>query len=297
MKKFLYFPLLLLLFATSLPVSAKSAKKEVSLQLYSIRELLGTADKYAKNHVEVLKSLAAMGYTSVEAANYGDGKFYGVPAKQFKADVEAAGLKVLSSHTTRGLSDAELKNHDFTAALAWWDACISAHKEAGMKYIVTPWSSVPKTIADLQTLCDYHNEIGKKCKAAGILYGYHNHSHEFSKVEEKEVMLDYMISHTNPEYVFFEMDVYWAVMGQASPVQYFKKYPGRFTLLHIKDRCEVGQSGMVGYDAIFKNAKIAGLKDIVVELEGTEGAPIMEGVRTSVNYLLESTFVKASYSK
>jgi len=62
MKKFLYFPLLLLLFATSLPVSAKSAKKEVSLQLYSIRELLGTADKYAKNHVEVLKSLAARLY-------------------------------------------------------------------------------------------------------------------------------------------------------------------------------------------------------------------------------------------
>lgn len=297
MKKYLIFSFALLLFATSLPMQAKSNKKEVSLQLYSIRELLGDADKYAKNHVEVFKQLAAMGYTSVEAANYGGGKLYGVTPQQFKADVEAAGLKVLSSHTTRALTAEEFKNHDFKAALEWWDECIAAHKAAGMKYIVTPWSGVPSTIKDLQTYCDYNNEIGKKCKAAGIGYGYHNHSHEFQKVEGKEVMLDYMISHTDPNYVFFEMDVYWAMMGQASPVQYFKKYPGRFTMLHIKDKYEVGQSGMVGYDAIFNNAKLAGLKDFVVELEGTDGAPIMEGVRTSVNYLLNAPFVKASYSK
>ena len=73
----------------------------------------------------------------------------------------------------------------------------------------------------------------------------------------KELMLDYMLQHTNPEYVFFQMDVYWVVRGQNSPVDYFNKYPGRFTMLHIKDHREIGQSGMVGYDAIFKNTDTA----------------------------------------
>lgn len=49
-------------------------------------------------------------------------------------------------------------------------------------------------------------------------------------------------------------------MGKASPVDYFHKYPGRFKMLHIKDRREIGQSGMVGFDAIFENAKTAGVE-------------------------------------
>ena len=81
-------------------------------------------------------------------------------------------------------------------------------------------------------------------------------------------MLDYMIENTNPEYVFFQMDVYWIVRGQHSPVDYFNKYPGRFTVLHIKDDKEIGDSGMVGFDAIFRNAKVAGVKHIVAEIEG-----------------------------
>ena len=55
------------------------------------------------------------------------------------------------------------------------------------------------------------------------------------------------------------MDLYWVVRGQNSPVDYFNKYPGRFQIFHVKDNREIGQSGMVGFDAIFKNAKTAGV--------------------------------------
>ena len=74
MKKLLF---LLVVFLMGLPVSAK---KQIGLQLYSIRDVIGSADKYAQNHVEVFKKLASWGYTAVEAANYDQGKgtFYGV---------------------------------------------------------------------------------------------------------------------------------------------------------------------------------------------------------------------------
>ena len=111
-------------------------QKEMSIQLYSARDLIGNPKKYAENHERVLKALAEMGYSSVEAANYKDGKFYGVSPEQFKADVEAAGMKVLSSHTGHGLSAEELATGDISGALAWWDEALPAHKAAGMEYVV-----------------------------------------------------------------------------------------------------------------------------------------------------------------
>lgn len=302
MKTKLAFPALLiclmLLPGATIQAQKKVApKKNIAIQLYSVRSLIGgdvtQADKY-KKYTDVLKNLGQMGYTAVEAANYGDGKFYGRTPQEFKKDVEAAGMRVLSSHCTKALSAEELASGDFTESLKWWDQCIAAHKAAGMTYIVTPSLVVPKTVKDLQTYCDYYNEIGKRCKANGLKYGYHNHSHEYQKVEDKVLMMDYMIENTKPEYVFYEMDVYWVVMSKNSPVDYFNKYPGRFTVLHIKDHREIGQSGMVGFDAIFKNAQTAGVKDIVVEVE-RYSTGVEESVKASLDYLIHESFVPSTY--
>ena len=127
-------------------------------------------------------------------------------------------------------------------------------------------------------------------------FGYHNHAYEFEKVED-EVMYDYMLKHTDPDLVFFQMDVYWAVIGKASPVYYFNQYPGRFRMLHIKDEWEIGQSGMVGFDAIFKNAELAGLENFVVEIERYNHEDILISFQESADYLLNAPFVKATYAK
>ena len=271
-------------------------KKEIGLQLYSIRSVIGNPELYAANHEEAFKALAEMGYTAVEAANYNDGKLYGVDPEQYKADLEAAGLKSLSSHIGRNLSPEELASGNFEESMKWWDQAIAAHKAAGCKYIVTPSFRIPETLEGLKTYCDYFNEIGKKCAENGILYGYHNHSHEFNKIEDK-VIYDFMLENTDPKYVFFEMDVYWACMGRAYPVEFFRKYPGRFTMLHIKDHLELGESGMVGFDAIYNNADVAGMKDFIVELEGYTNGDWKESIKMCADYLLKSDFVKKSYNE
>lgn len=106
-----------------------------------------------------------------------------------------------------------------------------------------------------------------------------------------------MLENTNPEDVFFEMDVYWAVMGKAYPVELFRKYQDASPLLHIKDHRELGESGMVGFDAIFKNADIAGMKDFVVELEAFTNDDWKESMKMCADYLLNSDFVKATYEE
>lgn len=258
--------------------------KEMAVQLYSARQLIGSPELFAKNHEYVLGRLAQMGYTGAEAASYSDGLFSGMEPEDFKAALNKAGLELVSSHTTRVLSSDELSSGNYEAAMKWWDQCIKAHKKAGIPRLVMSYSPKLDTEAELKVMAEYLNAIGSRCNAAGIRFGYHNHAHEFAKVGNT-TMMDYFIANTDPAKVFIEMDVYWAVVGGAAPVEYMHKYPGRFELLHIKDKKEIGQSGIVGFDAIFRNLDKAGTKDFIVEMEEASSQNILKGLRESALYL------------
>ena len=264
-------------------------KRDMAVQLYSVRTLIGTPEKFAKNHAYVLARLAQMGYTAAEAVGYDNGKFVGLTPAAYREAVEAAGLKLLSSHVSHTLSAQELASGDFSKALAWWDECIAAHKAAGIPYLVMSWSQPLETKAQMSTTAAYLDAVGAKCRAAGLRFGYHCHSHEFKTVDGT-TMADVFLTETKPENFFLQMDVYWAVMAGVSPVEYFKKYPGRFELLHIKDKNELGQSGMVGFDAIFKAMPTAGTKAFVVELEQASTPNILKGLRESALYLRNASF-------
>jgi len=268
-------------------------KKNIGLQLYSLRDDI---NKSPGNINDIIVKVGKMGYKYVETANYSDSKFYGLTPQELKAKLAAAGMFALSSHTGRSLAQ-DVSKTKWDEVWAWWDQAIADHKAAGMKFIVIASIPVPETLEGLQAYCDYFNKIGEKCNAAGLKFGYHNHHQEFEKkYSDGSVMYDYMVTHTDPSKVFFEMDVYWVMMGHRSPVELFKKYPGRFLVLHIKDEKEVGQSGMVGFDAIFNNIKTAGSKYLIVEVERYDLPPI-ESVKASLDYLNNAPFVKADYSK
>lgn len=266
---------------------AAPAKKDIYLQLYSLREDIKA------DYAATIAKAAEMGYTGVEAAGYNDGTFYGMSPAEFKKSIEDAGMEVLSSHAGKPLADPAADTN-WEETWAWWDSAIQAHKEAGMKYLVVAWIPTPKTLADLQAYCDYFNQIGEKCNAAGIKFGYHNHKFEFTEVEG-ELMYDYMLNNTDPAKVFFQMDVYWVGEGGKNPVDYFNNYPGRFELLHIKDELELGKSGKVDFEGIFNNVEKSGARYMIVEVERYTGTPV-EGVQESYDYLNNAAFVKESYA-
>ncbi len=268
----------------------EAPKVYMNVQLYSLRSLIGTPELFARNHEYVLRRVAEMGFTGVEAASYDDGKLSGLSPKDFRAAIEKAGLKLTSAHATRPLTADELASGNYREALQWWEQCIRTHKEAGVQYLIMSWLPLLNSRHDIEVTCRYIEEIGKMCRNAGLSFGYHSHSQEFKKVEDT-TMMDYFISHTSPENVFFEMDVYWAVVGGVSPVEYMQKYAGRFTMLHIKDHREIGQSGMVGFEPIFRNMSVAGTKGFVVELEFASTPNILQGLRESALYLRHAPYV------
>lgn len=234
-------------------------KKNIGLQLYSIR------DSINRDVPAAIKKVADMGYTFVEPAGYRDGKFYNMEPADFKALCEKNGMKVISSHTSRELPTAE----NYEETMAWWDRCIDAHVAVGAKYIVQPsmGRSAYQSIANLKKWCDYFNEIGAKCNAKGIRFGYHNHDREFSTVHGDTVMYDFMLQNTDPSKVMFQLDLYWCVVGGKDPVDYFRKYPGRFEHWHIKDKEEIGASGMMDFESIWAEKEMSGMKYGIVEVE------------------------------
>jgi len=239
--------------------SCKPPKKNIGLQLYSIR------DSIMRDVPGAIAKVAEMGYTFVEPAGYGNGKFYNMTPADFKTACEKNGLLVLSSHTGQALPDSAR----WEETMKWWDDCIAAHAAVGVKYIVQPFmgGEAYRSLDTLKRYCDYFNLIGEKCNAAGIRFGYHNHDNEFSTQLEGQTVYDFMLANTDPAKVMYEMDLYWTVVGGANPVDYFNKYPGRFELWHIKDKKEVGASGMMAFEAIWAAAPQSGMKYGVVEVE------------------------------
>ncbi len=260
----------------------RKAPKYVGLQLWSVREDM------KEDPVATIERVGDMGYTFVEAAGYADGKFYGMAPRVFAEVVQNNGMDFLSSHTSKQMPDME----DWDEALEWWDECIAAHKEAGVDYIVAP--SMGKigysSLEGLKRTCEYFNTIGEKCNAAGIRFGYHNHTHEFEELEG-ETIYDVMLQNTDPDKVMFQMDLYWIVEGGKDPVAYFEKYPGRFELWHVKDEAEIGASGKMDFERIYEHADLAGMEYYIVEVEQYNYEPL-ESVERSLRYLLDAEFVE-----
>lgn len=273
MKKYILF----VVFVVAVMGCNSAPDREVYIQLYSVRDVVKT-DLGGTIH-----QLSSMGYKGVEAAGYADGKFYGLSPDEFKKRVQKTGMKVISSHTSRSLADIPSQTN-WTETWAWWDTAIAAHKAAGMITLVIPWMPTPKTLADLKAYCDYYNQIGERCNAAGLKLGYHNHAFEFEKIEG-EIMYDYLLRNTDPTKVFFQMDVYWVVEGGKNPVDYFSAFPGRFRQLHLKDEKELGRSGEVDFKSILAAKKKAGVEELIVEVEKYSMDPL-ESVKVSLEYLL-----------
>ncbi len=106
----------------------------------------------------------------------------------------------------------------------------------GAKYVRV--ASIPReglfTLELAKKAVEDFNRAGKYLGEKGIYFCYHNHGFEFVP-HENGTLYDYMVQHTNPDYVSFEIDLLWTVFPGQDPVQLLEKYPERFRLMHLKD--------------------------------------------------------------
>lgn len=280
-----------------------TASKEIGLQIYSL-------GKELYNDVPGgLKKLKDYGYTYLELAGYRDGKINEISMADFKKMCDDAGLRIASTHVNPPVR--EYNDDNKQEIIDFWKKAADDHAKIGVKLLIQPGQPSTRNVKETSYVGEIFNEAGKIAKAAGMSFGYHNHEMEFAyiipdgkemvfgrhafgreKPEGIEIVYDCLLRNTDPSLVFFEMDVYWTVMGQQDPVEYMKKYTDRIKVLHIKDKAVLGQSGMMNFEQIFKQAYANGIKEYFVELEGVKGGTQFEGVKGCADYLLGANFVK-----
>jgi sugar phosphate isomerase/epimerase len=278
----------------SLPrsASAASVKYPLGVQLYMVGAEL-KADVHG-----TLKKLRAIGYQHVESFS-----MVGLTAPEFRKALDDAGMKCHSSHLMfqgDDLSPLFAEANALGAKYAVSSILLPFNEHIQLTEIVSKLSHL--TLDDFKRMAAQANEIGRKAKAAGLQYAYHNHNFEF-KDYGGETGYDLILKETDPELVKLELDCGWMTIGGQDPVAYFKKYPTRYRLFHAKDFValkpssnsldpsshpaitEVG-SGKINWPSLVAAAKRAGVEYYYVDHDPPfAGKTAFEAAKIDYDYL------------
>lgn len=234
----------------------------LGLQLYSVRNLM------AANMPATLERVARAGYRDVEFAGY----FNHSPAS-IKGMLGAVGLQAPSAHLP------------YSAFLESPEKVLEHATAMGHQFVVVPWLDTDaRSLDQYREHAENFNRWGELCKSAGVQFAYHNHQFEFQETEGT-LPFDLLLAETDPSLVQFELDLAWASAANADPVAYFKAWPGRFPMIHIKDFDASGNEADVGdgdvpFAAIFEHLDTAGVKHGFIERDNSK----------DINYSLQHNF-------
>lgn len=285
---------------------------QIGLELYSVRDMLPKPE----NMLDILEKVAAIGYKEIEpAGNYG-----GMDPKTFRATLDRLGLSMPSTHTSAVDGPDLDKQLEGFQVMGIKYANINTPRQPGTpapdpKYRiggfgVPPPGNVPVTEDYVKRLAEEANKMGARVSKFGMKSYVHNHQVEFVPLADKPELMPYdvLARETDPALVVLQMDIGWAAQGGADVVQWFKKYPGRYELWHVKDindlkfmpknyslkeRVDTADRssvpiglGDLDYKQIFAVADVAGLKHFCVELDcGACWGDSLSASRVSYQYL------------
>lgn len=262
-----------------LGLEARPNAKSVGLQLYTLR-----SDIQKQGIEKILAEVAKLGYKKVENFGYNQGKFFGKTPTEYRKILADNGLKAISGHYMTARSKAFGDTDGLTKN---WDKIVEDAAAIGQEYAVIAYlidnERKPEDYKQLFELLNKGSEVAKK---AGLTLGYHNHDFEFTQKIDGEKPYDLLLKNTN---VIMEVDLYWVAKAGENANEYFKKFPGRFPLWHVKDMAntekkefaEVGV-GTIDFGALFKDAKKAGLKHYFVEQDVCQRPPL-ESIKISID--------------
>jgi sugar phosphate isomerase/epimerase len=254
--------------APSLGVAAggSSFKGPIGLQLYSLR------NQFERDLPGTLDDVKRFGFRNVELAGT-----QGLTPEKFKAQLEAHGLKAVSGHFPYERFRDDVEGIAREARLL------------GLEYVGCAWiphdDKVPFDEKTCRDALAVFNKAGEALAKHDLKFFYHVHGYEFQPFKTN-TLFDVMVAQTNPKFVNFQMDVFWAVHAGQDPVKLLEKHGKRWQSMHLKGMKEgtpvglaTGQSsvdnsvavgtGMINYPPVLRAARKAGVKWYFIEDEST----------------------------
>jgi sugar phosphate isomerase/epimerase len=236
----------------------------IGVQLYTIRDLV------RDDMAGALAAVAEIGYQEVEFAGY-----FGNDPVEIRSWLDGAGLTAPAAHVMLAPETLESTLDDASVL--------------GHRYLVVPWipPDMRQTLDDYRRMAEGFNEVGLALREADFQLAYHNHDFEFEPMDS-QVPFDVLLEETDPDLVQIELDLFWVTNGGGNPLDYFARYPGRYPLVHVKDRLADGTmvdvgDGAIDFTAIFANSEEAGIEHYFVEHDQPDDA--LESIRRSHAHL------------
>ena len=203
--------------------------------------MLGSVCPDENKTLEVLKQIKEAGYEGIELNEYmihptpifvrGLTKVSGMPSGNLgRYDwpklLKESGLKAVSLHTDLDSLEKNFETIQADARALHTDTLVIT---AAYHY---PFHKKDKVLE----LSDRLNACGARAKENGLSLLYHNHNIEFMKVDEKRSAFDLLVKNTDPDFVNFEVDCFWAADAGKDPLKLLKKLRDRLKLIHVTDR-------------------------------------------------------------
>jgi sugar phosphate isomerase/epimerase len=260
-------------------ITAESVQR-VGVQLYTVRTEL------EKDFEGTIGRVAAIGFKEVEFAGY-----YKRTPQQIRDVLSRNGLTAPAAHV------------EYPSLGEKWPSVLEAARTMGHQFLVNPWidESIRKQPDSWKRIAETFNKAGEISRQAGIQFAYHNHHFEFASAGG-QLPYEVLLENCDPSLVKMEMDLCWIVAAGRDPLEYFKRYPGRFPLVHVKglskapaaganapidsvlpDIRDVGSGDMVDWKRIFARSGQAGIRHYFVEHDVPK-APF-ESLKASYDYV------------
>lgn len=158
------------------------------------------------------------GYTGIELFHCPYDRY---TPKEFRRVLEDYGLTAISAHVETEDTDKMLEYLPDT----------------GVKFVVCPGLRVSSK-EEAYEKAELLNALGRKAKAVGLRYGYHNHNNDFDRYGD-ETVIEIFLKNTDPELVTFELDAAWAWRAGVNAAEFVNSHAGRFDLIHVKETSRV----------------------------------------------------------
>ena len=244
------------------PAEFRALAKRVGLKItsaYLKKEPTMTLEQRAEFYANQAASMEASEATNEGASEEVAAKIEG------NAEVEATAAETAADSASK----PQPKDPD----TEWWEGAIATYAQLGCKYLTLAYQPEGNDDKAIENFVAYVKLIGEIATKHNLKLCYHPNCVALMPTDGVSA-LDKVAEKCDAETLLFEIDTFEAYQAGIKADELIKQFGQRIAALHLHDMENVGDSGMIDFDAVVKQASKSGIDNIYIEVHRFIQPPI-----------------------